>query len=131
MIPLAVTIPVGERDETLTESLKVEWPGILAWAIQDCLIWQAHGLQPLKAVREATDAYLQAEDAMAAWIDEKGELTICIVNNALTVSPVLTIEGTTELPLIRGDQRPLEFSKSGMRQSQRAGRYPRRSTVDR
>jgi putative DNA primase/helicase len=56
MIPLAVTIPVGERDETLTESLKVEWPGILAWAIQDCLIWQAHGLQPLKAVREATDA---------------------------------------------------------------------------
>jgi putative DNA primase/helicase len=73
MIPFAVTIPPEERDADLIEKLKDEWPGILAWMIEGCLEWQAEGLQPPVAVIEATDAYLTAEDAMAAWLDEKCE----------------------------------------------------------
>ena len=38
--------------------------------IQGCLEWQRSGLQPPQAVRNATEAYLQAEDSIATWIDE-------------------------------------------------------------
>ena len=70
LIPFAVTIPADERDGELTEKLKAEWPGILAWLIEGCLEWQAEGLRPPIAVLDATAAYLEAEDAIAAWIDE-------------------------------------------------------------
>jgi putative DNA primase/helicase len=73
MIPFAVTIPPEERDGELTEKLKDEWPAILQWLIDGCLEWQRGGLQPPQAVQEATDAYLEAEDAMAAWIEDKCE----------------------------------------------------------
>jgi putative DNA primase/helicase len=68
-----VTIPESERDEQLGEKLKAEWPGILHWMIEGCLAWQAQGLRPPKAVRSATTAYLEAEDALAAWIEDAGE----------------------------------------------------------
>ncbi|MFL5150930.1 MAG: phage/plasmid primase, P4 family, partial [Microvirga sp.] len=37
LVPFTVTIPPGERDLDLTEKLKAEWPGILAWMIEGCL----------------------------------------------------------------------------------------------
>jgi putative DNA primase/helicase len=73
MIPFAVTIPPEERDANLGEKLKDEWAGILAWLVEGCLEWQAEGLKPPKAVREATEAYLSAEDSLAAWLEERCE----------------------------------------------------------
>jgi putative DNA primase/helicase len=73
LIPFAVTIPAEERDSELAEKLKGEWPGILAWLIEGCLEWQREGLRPPRAVLTATEAYLSAEDLMAAWIDDKCE----------------------------------------------------------
>lgn len=73
LIPFAVTIPPAERNSELVEKLKVEWPGILKWMIQGALEWQANGLGPPKAVLAATAKYLEAEDALAAWLDEKCE----------------------------------------------------------
>jgi putative DNA primase/helicase len=70
LIPFAVTIPPNERVADLAEKLRDEWPGILAWLIEGCLKWQTEGLRPPKAVLEATEAYLSAEDSLAAWIDE-------------------------------------------------------------
>jgi putative DNA primase/helicase len=70
LIPFSVTIPMEERDPQLWEKLKAEWPGILSWMIQGCLEWQRSGLQPPEIVKNATAAYLQAEDAIATWIDE-------------------------------------------------------------
>ena len=70
LIPFLVTIPPAERDPQLLETLKAEWPGILGWMIEGCLEWQRSGLQPPQAVRNATEAYLQAEDSIATWIDE-------------------------------------------------------------
>lgn len=71
LIPFSVTIPPDERDLQLTERLRDEWPGILAWMVEGCLQWQADGLQPPSAVTDATTAYLTAEDALAEWIDER------------------------------------------------------------
>lgn len=70
LIPFSVTIPPDERDPQLFEKLKAEWPGILSWMIEGCLEWQAGGLQPPDVVRNATAAYLKAEDVIATWIDE-------------------------------------------------------------
>ena len=73
LIPFAVTIPPEERDPDLKTKLESEWAGILAWMIDGCLEWQAEDLRPPKAVADATAAYLEAEDAIAAWLDEKCE----------------------------------------------------------
>ena len=70
LMPFTVTIPPEERDRELADKLKAEWPGILAWMIEGCLEWQQHGLAPPEAVTDATAAYLEAQDAIAAWIDE-------------------------------------------------------------
>jgi len=70
LIPFNVTIPPGERDPNLAEKLQAEGPGILAWMIQGCLAWQRNGLSPPPVVREATEAYLAAENAIASWIDD-------------------------------------------------------------
>jgi putative DNA primase/helicase len=71
LIPFTVTIPKSERDPALPEMLKTEWGGILRWAIAGCLEWQRIGLQAPAVVREATEAYMDAEDALGAWIDER------------------------------------------------------------
>jgi putative DNA primase/helicase len=73
MIPFAVTIPPEERDGELTEKLRSEWPGILQWLIDGCLEWQTEGLRAPQAVIDATAAYLEAEDAIASWIDDRCE----------------------------------------------------------
>ncbi|HVI33181.1 phage/plasmid primase, P4 family [Phenylobacterium sp.] len=70
LVPFAVTIPPEERDPALTAKLRAEWPAILAWMIKGCVEWQRVGLASPPAVRAATDAYLEGEDALAAWIDE-------------------------------------------------------------
>jgi putative DNA primase/helicase len=74
LVPFTVTIAPKERDKDLIEKLKVEWPEILKWAIDGCLKWQAEGLNPPQAVLDATSAYLEAEDATAAWMDERCEV---------------------------------------------------------
>jgi putative DNA primase/helicase len=72
LIPFTVTIPPEERDEALPDKLKAELPGIMAWMIDGCTDWLERGLAPPEAVTAATAAYLEAEDALSAWIEEAG-----------------------------------------------------------
>ena len=71
LVPFAVTIPKEERDPDLTEKLRAEWPGILRWMIEGCIRWQADGLQPPQTVIDATAEYLDAEDAVTLWIEQR------------------------------------------------------------
>jgi putative DNA primase/helicase len=75
LIPFTVTIPPEERDRKLAEKLRAEWPQILQWAIDGCLAWQREGLNPPAAVRDATEEYFAAEDAILSWIEER-----CIIS---------------------------------------------------
>jgi putative DNA primase/helicase len=70
LIPFTVTIPPAERDKELGDKLQAELPGILAWMIEGCTLWRRRGLDPPRVVTEATAAYLEAEDAIAAWIED-------------------------------------------------------------
>ena len=75
LIPFTVTIPVAERDPDFAEKkLRPEWSGILQWMVHGCLEWQRIGLAPPKIVTEATNAYLESEDAVRAWIEDRCEL---------------------------------------------------------
>lgn len=67
---LPFTVTISEPDKELPDKLRPEWPGILQWAIDGCLEWQRVGLAAPAMVRQATDAYLASEDAIAQWIDE-------------------------------------------------------------
>jgi putative DNA primase/helicase len=69
LIPFTVTIPPRERDKTLGDKLQKELPGILAWIIEGAIDWRRFGLLPPRVVTDATANYLEAEDAIAAWLD--------------------------------------------------------------
>lgn len=70
LVPFTVTIPPEKRDKELGAKLAKEASGILGWAIDGCLEWQRIGLAPPKAVRIATEEYLESQDSFAAWMDE-------------------------------------------------------------
>jgi putative DNA primase/helicase len=81
LVDFGVTIPEAERDTTYGERLEAEYGGILAWALEGCLAWQAGGLRVPASVREASAAYLESEDSISGWLDEccerrPGQLTL-------------------------------------------------------
>lgn len=73
LVPFAVTIPEGERDPHLPQALRHEWPGILRWAIDGCLAWQASGLGAAGVIDGATQGYLEAEDAFGQWLADQAD----------------------------------------------------------
>lgn len=58
-------------DKTLGAKLAAEGPGILAWLVRGCLLWQREGLTPPAEVLKATAEYRRAEDDLAEWLEEK------------------------------------------------------------
>ena len=78
LIPFTEKISDEERDKNLEEKLKSEWGGILRWAIEGCLAWQAEGLKPPTRVRDATADYFSAEDLYGRWLEE-----CCIVDRKI------------------------------------------------
>lgn len=70
LIPFTVNIPAEQRDKTLGDRLRAEAGGILQWAIEGCLEWQATGLAPPQSVKDATNEYLEQQDVLGLWLDE-------------------------------------------------------------
>jgi putative DNA primase/helicase len=70
LLPFTTTISDDERDNGLGGKLRQEWPGILAWMIEGCLVWQREGLIAPQVVSAATDEYLASEDAVGRWLEE-------------------------------------------------------------
>jgi len=71
LVPFTTTIPEDERDPDLFEKLKAEWPQILNWMVEGCLSWHREKLSPPPSVTSATETYLEAEDALGQWMNEK------------------------------------------------------------
>ena len=73
LIPFEVHLPskVGTVDRHFrTDKLVPELPGILAWAVEGVRLWQHEGLGRPLAVSEATVAYHDEEDKLAAFVKE-------------------------------------------------------------
>jgi len=57
-------------DKDLPERLKSELSGIFNWAVRGCLEWQKSGLEPPRAVKEATKQYREEEDTLGAFLED-------------------------------------------------------------
>jgi putative DNA primase/helicase len=74
LIPFEVTITPDQADRDLPRKLRAELPGILAWAVAGCLLWQRDGLQPPARVLAATADYKTESDVIAAFLEDCCEL---------------------------------------------------------
>ena len=74
-IPFNAHFPAGaaHTDPNLRETLKVELPGILNWAIEGCLEWQRDRLNPPEVVLKATRAYREASNIVGRFLEEETE----------------------------------------------------------
>ncbi len=68
-------------DKDLPRKLRECAPGILAWLVRGCLLWQRHGLAPPKSVLQATREYLEDENYMSRFIE-----AACVVESGARTS---------------------------------------------
>lgn len=66
--------PAGEfdrkRNPKLEKQLEEELPGIVAWLVRGCLLYQKEGLIPPAAILEATSEYRVEEDLMQMFMEQ-------------------------------------------------------------
>jgi len=74
LIPFEEIIPERERDASLSDKLRREAGGILAWAVQGCAAFQRDGLQPPPVVTEATRSYRSENDVLAEFLSDECEV---------------------------------------------------------
>ncbi len=73
MIPFTVQIPENKVDRGLKYKLEREYPAILRWAVEGCLLWQKEGLLMPKAVLEQVREYRREMDVVSAFIEDRCE----------------------------------------------------------
>jgi putative DNA primase/helicase len=79
LIPFDVRIPDNEIDRGLGEKLREEAPGILAWMVDGCQLWQQRGLDAPTQVLAATDAYREEMDVLGRFLDDCCQLHESVV----------------------------------------------------
>lgn len=67
LVPFEATFKGDNIVKDMPAKLRHEWPQILEWMIEGCIIWQAGGLRPPERVRAATEAYFANQDMLAEW----------------------------------------------------------------
>src|SRR5271165_2521475 len=71
IVPFTHKPPIPDGD--LEAKLANEWPGILRWMIEGCLIWQRAGLVRPQVVLEVTSEYFEEQDLIRQWVEERCE----------------------------------------------------------
>lgn len=69
LIPFEVCIPKDKVDKNLKYKLRKEFPQILRWAVEGCLMWQQEGLEPPEKVLKATAEYKNEMDILATFCE--------------------------------------------------------------
>lgn len=70
IIPFDVKIPPEKVDRKLKYKLRAEYPGILRWAVEGCLLWQREGLAMPPRVEDALAEYKSEMDVLTAFLAE-------------------------------------------------------------
>lgn len=75
LIPFEVTIPKEKVDKMLKYRLRKEFPQILAWAVQGCLLWQKEGgIEEPDVVKDAVKEYKVEMDLLASFMEQCVEI---------------------------------------------------------
>ena len=67
------SIPLNEQIPKIEEKLKDEWPAILAWAIEGCLLWQEKGMIKPNEEKNTVREYKDMQNNNHNWQSEKTE----------------------------------------------------------
>jgi putative DNA primase/helicase len=92
-----------DAEPELEETLRAEAPGILAWAVRGCLEWQAYGLKPPEAVKQATRAYREESDPLRDFVADR-----CIFHPDAQVSVAALWQEYLDWCLQDSEQNPLQ-----------------------
>ncbi|KGH17069.1 hypothetical protein P608_05860 [Comamonas thiooxydans] len=71
LVEFTQTFTGARRDNSLRQKLKAEYPGILSWLIDGAKIWRADGLRIPAEVQDSSSQYLDEQNDIKRWIDEK------------------------------------------------------------
>lgn len=74
VIPFTVTIPPKERDKKLSQKLRAELAGILAWAVRGFGEWEKRGLDEPDKVQSASANYRAEQDTLGQFLAQACEL---------------------------------------------------------
>lgn len=74
IIPFDVTIPDDKQDKDLMNKMQKEYPQILNWLVQGCIMWQKEGISNPQLIDESIKQYRSEMDLVQRWIDECCEL---------------------------------------------------------
>jgi len=83
LIPFEVNIPKDKVDKNLKYKLRQEFPQILAWAVEGCMMWQKEGLGEPEKVIEATKEYRQEMDLISAFVEQCIEIDYSTQNKIM------------------------------------------------
>ena len=70
LIPFNQRFTGTRRDDRLPEKLKVEYPGILTWAIEGARKWASDGLLIPSTVVNSSREYMEEQDDVLLWVSE-------------------------------------------------------------
>jgi putative DNA primase/helicase len=70
LIPFEVSFTEKQQDPYLNRKLEKELPGILAWMVEGCILWQREGLGNPPEVLEATKEYRYEMSAIETFLQE-------------------------------------------------------------
>lgn len=70
LIPFEVNIPKQKVDKNLKYRLRKEFPQILKWAVDGCMLWQSEGIEDPKCVKDAVKEYKQEMDLLAGFLEQ-------------------------------------------------------------
>ena len=84
LIPFTFSVPKEKQDVRLTEKLKAELPGILAWMVEGCKAWRLQGrLEDPKCVQEAVQSYRKEMDVLGEFLLMACERVEAVETNAM------------------------------------------------
>jgi putative DNA primase/helicase len=72
----------AQPDHTLKTRLEAEYPAILQWMIEGCLLWQQQRLGTAPAIAAKTAEYFELQDAFGRWMGER-----CTLDAAFSARP--------------------------------------------
>ena len=75
-MPFINTFTEANRDKHFAEKIiSAELPGILAWAVKGCLLWQQEGLKEPDYVKKAISEYKTEMDSFTNFFEECCEVS--------------------------------------------------------
>lgn len=80
LIPFLAKFEGTNKDDQMPAKLRAEFEGILAWAVEGCVLWQVQGLAAPDQVVTATKDYRSEMDTLQQFIEER-----CYVNTSVSI----------------------------------------------